>query len=200
MKCRIANIKVFMLYSRSKLGVILLSLDAQLNSLNFSNQLTAVKSLVDAAQVRTAFWGSRVVEINGFTGSVYLDDVARKILRAGNQRSDADDLLPAERIAGVEIVRKLEDFYRISDTQIQNSNFFTRFMNWIQEFSFIPYTTRFHIEQTAEANFRAYSKIKFIQQFGGAFNEVGHHPASDGSFGPPLRILAREDRIRALLV
>lgn len=176
------------------------SLETHLNSLSFSSQLIVVKNLVDAAQVKTTFWGSRVVEVNGFTGSAYLEDIARKILRAGSQRSGADDLLPAERIAGVEIVRKLEGFYRISDTQIQNSNFFTKFLNWIREFSLIPYTTRFYIEETAEGNFRAYSEAKFLQQFGGAFDEMRDHPASDGSFGPPLRILAREDRIRAALL
>jgi len=115
------------------------SLDTHLSSLNFSNQLAAVKNLLDTAQVKTTFWGSRVVMVNGFTGSVYLEDIARKILTTGRQRSDADDLLPAEQIAGVETVRKLEDFYRIGDTQIQNSNFFTKFLNWIREFSFIPY-------------------------------------------------------------
>jgi hypothetical protein len=97
-------------------------------------------------------------------------------------------------------VRKLESFYRISDTQIQNSNCFTKFLNWIREFSFIPYTTRFYIEETAERRFRGYSEVKFLQQFGGALNEWGDHPESDGSSGPPLRICARETRIRALLV
>lgn len=177
----------------------MLSLNTHLSSLNFSNQLVDVKNLVDTAEVKTTFWGNRVLEVSGFTGSVYLDDIARKIITAGNQRSDADNLLPAERIAGVEIVRKLEHFYRISDTQIKNSNFFTRFLNWILEFTFIPYTTRFHIEETAEDRFRGYSETKFLQQFGGAFSSRLDHPASNGSFGPPLRILAREDRIRALL-
>ena len=178
-------------------------LDTHLNSLNFSNQLAAVKNLVDTAQVMTTFWGNRVVEINGFTGSVYLDDIARKILTASYQRSDADDLSPPERIAGVEIVRKLRDFYRISDTQIQNSNFFTRLLNFIQEFSLTPYTTRFYLDEEigpGERNFRAYSEAKFLQQFGGAFTSMRDHPASDGFFGPPLRIVAREDRIRSLLV
>ena len=176
------------------------SLQVHLNSLDFSSQLATVKDLIDVAQPKTTFWGSRVVEVNGFTGSVYLDDIARKILRTSGLRSDADDLLPAERIAGVEIVKKLEGCYRITDTQIQNSNFFTRFLNWIREFSLFPYTTRFHIKETAGGNFRAYSETKFLQQFGGAFNTWGGHPASDGFFGPPPRILAREDRIRTLLV
>ncbi len=176
------------------------SINTHLCSLNFSNQLADVKNLLDTAQVKTTFWGSRVVEVNGFSGSVYLDDVAKKILSAGSQRSYADDLLPAERIDGIEIARKLQGFYRVSDTQIQNSHFFTKFLNWIREFSFIPYTPRFFFEKTAEKNFRAYSEDKFLQQFGGALNEMCDHPASDGILCPPPRILAIEARIRALLV
>jgi len=176
------------------------SLVSHLNSLSFSTQLDTVKNLIDTAQAKTTFWGSRVIEINGFKGSVYLDDIANKILMAGNQRLEADDLTPAERIAGIEIVRKLENLYQVTDAQIRNSNFFTRLLNWIREFSFIPYTTRFYMQETAEEKFRAYSKEKFLQQFGGAFDEIYYHPASDGSFGPPLRILAIEDRIRALLI
>lgn len=176
------------------------SLETYLNSLSFSIHLESIKNLIDIASTKTTFWGSRVVKVNGFTGSVYLDDIANKIVRAGNQRSDADDLTPEERIAGVEVVRKLENFYRVTDIQIQNSNFFTKFLNWIREFSFMPYPTRFFIEETAENNFRAYSEAKFLQQFGGAFGEMHSHPACDGLFGPPLRIVAREDRIRPLLI
>lgn len=175
------------------------SIEGILN-LNFSREILATKNFIDSAQVKTTFWGSRVVEVKGYTGSVYLDDLARKILEAGGRRCEADDLLPAERIAGIGIVRKLKDFYRTSDIRIKNSNFFTRLLNWIREFSFFPYTTRFYIEETAEIPFRAYSEGKFLQQFGGTFDAMHNHPASNGSFGPPFRILAKEDRIRALVV
>ena len=174
------------------------SLKAHISSLDFSTQLSVVKNLIDTAQAKTTFWGSRVIEVNGFTGSVYLADVARKILKAGSQRSDADDLTPAERVAGIDTVRKLEKFYQITDLQIKTSNFFTKFLNRIREFSFTPYTTRFFIKERAEENFRAYSRSKFLQQFGGVFDEEDHHPACDGAFGPPLRILAMENKIRAL--
>lgn len=175
-------------------------LNAHLSSLDFSSHLADVKNLLDTAQVKTTFWGSRVVEVNGFTGSVYLEDMARKILNTSRQRSDADDLSPAERISGLDITRQLENFYIISDEQIQKSNFFTRFLNWIREFSFIPYTTRFYFEKTAAGNFCAYSEVKFLEQFGGSLNEEYEHPASYGSCSPPLRILAKEDQIRALPV
>ena len=173
------------------------SIKNHLNSLDFSTQLSAVKEIVENAEVKTTFWGSRVVVVKGFSGSVYLDDIAHLIICAGNKRSDADDLLPEERILGLKIVRKLEDFYSESDKQIQNSNFFTKFLNWIREYSFSPYTTRFYLEETAENTFLAYSKTKFLEQFGGNFGDHFHHPASFGSVGPPFRILAKEDEILA---
>lgn len=53
-------------------------LETHLNSLDFSNQLNVVRNLIEAAQGKTTFWGGRIVEMNGFTGSVYLDDIAYK--------------------------------------------------------------------------------------------------------------------------
>lgn len=175
------------------------SLQSHINSFNFSTQLPAIKNLINTAQVSTTFWGGRIIEINGFTGSVYLNDIAAKILDAGEQRCKADNLKPAERIAGIDTVRKLQHFYEVTDTQIKNSNFFTKFLSWIREFSFfIPYTTRFYLNESAESNFRAYTETKFLRQFGGSFNALMDHPASDGFFGPPSRVLAKDVEIRAL--
>lgn len=176
----------------------MLSLECHLNSLNFSTQLKDVENLINASCTKTTFWGSRIIKINGFTGSVYLDDIARKILKAGRERSDADDLTITERMSGMEIVKKLQKFYCDTDIKIQNSNLFTKFLNWIREFSCIPYTTRFYLEETADSNFRAYSQAKFLEQFGGTADGITNHSAFAGSFGPPLRIMAKEDRIRAL--
>lgn len=176
----------------------MVSLEKHLNSINFSTELNRANQLINSSNtcVKTTFWGSRVVEIDGYAGSVYLEDIASKIRAASKERCEADNLILEERIAGIEMVHKLIDFYRISDNQIKNSNFFTRLINWIREFSFVPYTTRFYFEQMAEAEFRAYSDAKFLQQFGGTFGELHHHPASDGFFGQ--RTLAKEDQIRAL--
>ncbi|MBI5346927.1 MAG: hypothetical protein HZB76_07290 [Chlamydiae bacterium] len=188
------------------------TLKAHLKSLNFATQLGAVNDLLNCysgvntnntSQIKTkiSFLGTRLVEVNGYKGPVSLDFLAKRILGASNQRCKADDLTPAERIAGVEIVRKLKNLYKITDPQINYSNFLTRFLNWIREFSFIPYTTRFYLSECAEGYFRGFGETKFIQQFGkGPNGKMDQHPASDGAFGPPYRIMAKEDRIRALLV
>lgn len=187
-----------------------LSLEVRLNSLNFSTQLQEVKDLLDTAQTRVNFWGTRVVELPGDDGcfcgcvcndgSVSLDSLAGRVLNIARQRCEADDLQPAERIAGMDIVRALRNFYQVTDAQTNDSNFFTRFLVWIREFNFLPYTTRFFLERSTE--FMAYSEEKFDQQFGGSRDDehMGIRPGSGGSFGPPLRIVALEDRVRAQLI
>ena len=144
--------------------------------------------------------GGRVVEVKGFTGAVNLDDIAQKISTTAKQRSEADALKLAERITGMTIVTKLKSFYREADLQSQNSYFFTRFLFLIRHFSFTPYTARFYTEFFTDGLFRGFSKNKFLEQFGGSFNELDEHPASDGSFGFPVRIMAQEGQIRALSV
>jgi len=101
-------------------------------------------------------------------------------------------LTPAERIAGVEIVKKLQRFYCETDAQIKNSNLFTKFLNWIREFSFMPYTDRFFLRETAEENFCAYSASRFLQEFGRAPDRTNGHVGR--------WVVAGEDQIRALPV
>jgi hypothetical protein len=57
------------------------TLRAQIDSLKFSDQLATVKTLLDSAQVKKTFWGARVVTVKGYSSSVYLEDLAYKIVR-----------------------------------------------------------------------------------------------------------------------
>lgn len=178
----------------------MVSLEARLDSLNYSTQLNVIENLLDSAHSTTTFWGSRVVKVNGHKGSVYVDDIAKKILYASRQRCDADDLITEERISGINIVRKLQKFYQDTDAEIQKSNPLTKFFNWIREFSINPinYTVRPHITntesykdnpniETAERNFRVYSRKKFRDQFQGNFASESFmtNPAFDGFMSLP---------------
>ncbi|WP_068466674.1 hypothetical protein [Candidatus Protochlamydia phocaeensis] len=172
-----------------------------INSCNFASELPAINNLLTSAQGSVSFWGKRVITVAGYEGSFSLDELARKVLQAGGQRSDSDDLTTQERVAGIEIRNKLENLYKVTDTKISQRNWFTRLCNWVREFTFFPYTPRFYTEDGLMENyFRGYSENKFVQEFGGVkrgmFNEYEN---SDGSFGPPLRIMAREEAIRAKL-
>lgn len=182
----------------------MVTLENQLNALNFSTQLEAVKNTLIDTRPNVTFWGTRIiekVEVIGHvstTSSVSLDEIAEKVARVARQRCDADDLSLQERIVGMDIVKQLRSYYQITDTS--SKNLITRFLLWIREFTFgIPYfTDRFYFETQSEG-FWAYSEQRFLREFGGSFDEMGQHPASRGSFRPPRRILAREESIRGLV-
>lgn len=127
----------------------MISLEAHLNTLDFTTQLETVRDLlidrhatgVDKARASVTFWGSRVVTVDGFSGSVYLNDIARKLLRA--RGSFNEQTAPEIEAAHDVILGKLLTFYQLTDTDISNSNWFTRLLVWIREFSFCnPYTPR----------------------------------------------------------
>ena len=181
--------------------MLIMKVNDYINTLNFSNELIGVNQILSNAQSNITFWGKRIVTVAGYEGSISLDELARKVLRAGGQRSDSDDLTTQERVAGIEIMNKLRNFYQVSDTKIAQKNCFTRLLQKIREFTFFPYTPRFHTEDGLMENyFRGYSESKFAQEFGGVKKgEFGDYENSDGSFGPPLRIMARETAIRAKL-
>lgn len=121
----------------------MISLEVHLNSLLYSLQVDAVRDMLAAAEAKITFWGSRVVEVNGFTGSVVLQEIAKKI----SGLSCIRPLTPDERDEGYTILGQLNNFYRITDKQIQNANFFTKLIFLIREFTLTPYTIRFSVEQ-----------------------------------------------------
>lgn len=179
----------------------MISLETHINSLDFSRQLEVVRDLMETAEVKTSFWGSRVVEVEGYSGSVYLDSLAERVQRTVYARDSMDYLRPGERIAGIEIVRKLQQFYIETDNQIESSNCLTRLFNWIREFSFVPYySSRFYIQGNVIQKFQTYSRDHFLQQFGGVIDERGRHPAAEwDDWGPSEQMVAKEMCIGALL-
>lgn len=169
---------------------------------DFATQLQDVNTLLYTAETKITFWGGRVLESPHYTGSVSLDEIARRTLQAACQRSESDDLTMEERVAGIEIVAKLRSFYRVSDTQICNSNFLTRLFNFIREFTFNPYTLRFYAQDgLTESYFRGFSREKYKQEFGGESqpNALEAYPYSDCTFGPPFRIVVKEQVLRERL-
>ena len=132
------------------------SFQSRLNSLDFNSQLKAVSELLDQAQIETTFWGGRIVTDKRFTGSVGLDELANRVVKAGDYCIDAlGNISLEQRVAGLDVVDKLKRLYLLSDKEIQNSSLLTRLLNWIREFSFISYTTRYKIENLTKDCFRA---------------------------------------------
>src|SRR5260221_14105756 len=112
----------------------MISLRTHLNNLDFARQLGAFEQLLNQpelveqehepqVQARVTFWGSRIVKVKGYTGSVSIDFIAAKINQTGRIRCNADDMTLEERLAGIEITRKIKNFYKFTDEQKKNSNF-----------------------------------------------------------------------------
>lgn len=136
-----------------------------LERMPFGAQLEQVNHLLANARATTTFWGSRLITIQGYTDSVSLEMVAKKVLDAAYERKRADNLTREERLIGIELVRKVKNFYVMTDQALQASSFFTRMLCWLREFSFFPYTTRFNIEETAEKQFCTYSQASYSRDF-----------------------------------
>ncbi len=184
------------------LNLILNQETSQMDLVQLNHLLHMQHSKVKAS---VTFWGKRAVSIEGGIApfeQVSLEALAKKVLQNSRNRSEADNLTPKERVAGIEIAKKLNEFYAITDEKIKNSNFFTKILNWIREFVFFyPYTTRFFVEDGLQANFQGYSPEKFVQVFGGTKETIEQNSAfSGGSFGGGgiTRFCAKEEAIRAL--
>jgi hypothetical protein len=143
------------------------------------------------------FWGTRVLKEKGHSSSVKLDKISGLV----KEMCDIaiDDLTPQERIAGVEMVRKLKQFYENTDIQLKTKNIFTRFLVWIRELTQIEaFTIRDKVDCQLENDFLTYSKPQFIQQFGENTDQLPRklRPSTETSGD---RITVREPFVRALL-
>lgn len=176
-----------------------MNLSEYINCLNTSNKLVDLNLLLEKAECRITFWGGRVVTVKGYVGSIELDRLVCSVLDKSRERSESDDLSTKERLVGIGISTKLNNFYHITDTLIRKANWFTRLLNYLREFTFIPYTSRFYAEEgVIEDHFRGYSEQRFIREFGGRkTGYFGEYEHSDGGFGPPFRVKVLESAIRA---
>lgn len=98
----------------------------ELSSIDFGAHLGEVREILEQSRVQTTWYGSRIITVAGYSGSIVLTDLARRVKEAALRRCIADDLTNSERLLGIQIVSKLRTWYQTSDTQIYNRNFFTR--------------------------------------------------------------------------
>ncbi len=173
-----------------------------LEKIDFSTQLSTINDLLESAQSDITFWGERVVTVATYEGSFSLKTLASKISQASFKRCYLDDLTTQERIVGIDLTNKLRVFYQVTDAKIAQTNSFQRFLNWAREFTFSPYTPRFHIEEGSVGdNFRSYSESRFLREFGEVKSDdpSKQYENSDGISWPPFRIKVKEGAIRGKL-
>lgn len=108
---------------------------------NQSN-LTEVHDLFNGAATEVSFWGTRLVTVNGYEGSLRLHDLGVDLI--GTAKSGDRQLSHEERASGISLTYRLQIFYKETDGK---GNFLARIFMYIREFTFFnPYTVRFFIE------------------------------------------------------
>src|SRR5271170_1872766 len=106
-----------------------------LEGTSYQGKLESVNEILDKCTVRVNFWGAREIITNQEGEfpivSVSLDAIADKIIRTSN--GSGETLSPNEVKIRQQIVKKIWDFYSISDVQVTDSRFITKIFNLIRE-------------------------------------------------------------------
>lgn len=180
----------------------MLSLEQKFESINFSTQLVkANQFLTVGVSAGVNWWGDPSIRVEGYKGSVSVQDFADRLLKVGKEKSEADSFTLPERIAAVEIISKLKLIYAQIDYQKKVNEFAPsdKVLMWCQDHS--PFnSTRLAIEEFGEMNFLSYSYKGFISQFGGQFISdaqipgLKFHPDAEGEANN--RIVARFSSIQ----
>lgn len=121
-----------------------------INNLSNDSYLTTTDQLLDLAKVKTTFWGKRVIIVEGFEGSLSINEIARDVLASPNEGQVENEMGKIDARHKQPAMRKLKKLYKDSDTNIQSKNRFTRIISRLREFSFNPYQERFFIDEVQD--------------------------------------------------
>lgn len=168
----------------------------QISHLKFSILQEINEALLENAETKITFWGTRTIAVRGH-GALSLNDISFDFHRIARNRFLKQDLTPRERITGVEIARKIDKFYQLSDEQVKSCRFITRFFLWIREF--FPLKSGLLACDAAKSYFLAFSKDNFIANFG-HHDPYYEHPAFNGAMSSDfLGVLVKEEKIKELI-
>lgn len=105
--------------------------------------LTGLFDLFTRATTDVTFWGTRIVTVAGYEGSLSLHDIAIDLI--GIAKSGDSPLNHEDRCSGTSLTYRLQIFYKETDGK---GNFLARIFLYIREFTFFnPYTVRYFIEE-----------------------------------------------------
>jgi hypothetical protein len=149
----------------------MISLEKYIESIDFTSGLEKVNSLISNG-VSTGFdnFENPAIQIAGFSGTVSVDSIANQVLKAGEIKCKKNKLTLADRMAGIELVKKLQLIYLHCDQhkEAENQSNGRKFLSWCSEI--YNSTTRFKIEEFGETCFLAFSPQEFQAEFGGQIN------------------------------
>ena len=119
----------------------------------------AIKEITKNSTPKITFWGTRYIEtkdintINCYT----LDSIIKELSWGASTISFYDKSFIPQRITGIEVVEKMNEFYRITDEQIKNSHFFTKLSIWIRSFFSFSQKIRINFENNTKNDFLSYT-------------------------------------------
>ena len=143
-----------------------MSLCTFLDRLDFAKELDILYTILTSTDVSISFWGERLVTSTRFTGSIPLDEIAKRVCQAAIQRFDANDLTLADRRTGLDITEKLIYQYRDTDALLLDSPWFTRLFSWIREFLLHFTSMRSFTEKNLQKHFLAYTEENYREEIG----------------------------------
>jgi len=95
--------------------------------------LSELHKIVATPHVHLSFWGQRYVTIDGFEGSLHIDDLSSWVIEYINQNPHFDEI---ERASGAVLAKMIDKIYEESDQQVKQSYLITRFFTELRECRF----------------------------------------------------------------
>ncbi|MDP1608761.1 MAG: hypothetical protein Q8L98_05560 [Chlamydiales bacterium] len=163
-----------------------------INLLNFSAQLVDLNKMLSEARAENTYLEGRIVTFKG--SSISLDALVKKVTAVARENLETAHLTPAEMVAGLDITRKLKQFYRDTD---KSAGIIIKLCNWLREFPLFSSATRFTLD---EDKFRGFSATQFSLYLGSSW-PLHEHPAFDGKITDDVHAPqkpVKEEWIRAL--
>jgi len=137
----------------------------------FSKNMEEVTKLLEKAEVKITFWGSRVVTVDGLDGRVSLSSlVKRSCLLVDILKKSETGLTPEIRALGIKLDQKLYHLFDDSYSILDESNFITRLIVFIREYIFgvpnhLSSGYRSITEDVLLADFLEYDSKEFVQTY-----------------------------------
>ncbi|NGX63697.1 MAG: hypothetical protein KR126chlam6_01110 [Candidatus Anoxychlamydiales bacterium] len=92
-----------------------------------TEDLQNLNDILKNSESKISFWGKRVIIANGFKGSYSLQDLHSNIIKLANRRFNENNLSTQDRLNGISISKRIVELYDISNKQITQKNYLTRF-------------------------------------------------------------------------
>lgn len=99
-----------------------------INSNNLS--LSALNSLLSKGTVQTDFWATRRIEVGN--DSIEITEIVERFVNY--VKTNERNLTESDRKQGLSCIKKMRQFYQVTDEMVQDSNFITRIINLVKAF------------------------------------------------------------------